>query len=175
MDHGARWLAVTFTQTGRARMPFSSVLQPGGAIGRGSTCGSRGSRTAARNVSSSRAAIWRVFARSLRRMPSPAFPVSNIFMSRGVPRPAAAFLKADLVDRLDLYRAPILIGEGLPAIGDIGLHDLGRDAWHVGTYRAASAWQRPVRSLSAAAVREREANVHRYRHRHRHRRERRAT
>lgn len=34
---------------------------------------------------------------------------------------AAAFLQADLVDRLIIYRAPILIGNGLPAIGDIGL------------------------------------------------------
>jgi diaminohydroxyphosphoribosylaminopyrimidine deaminase/5-amino-6-(5-phosphoribosylamino)uracil reductase len=37
---------------------------------------------------------------------------------------AAAFLAADLVDRLLLYRAPILIGRGLPGIGDIGLTDL---------------------------------------------------
>ena len=34
---------------------------------------------------------------------------------------AASFLRADLVDRLLLYRAPILIGEGRPALGDIGL------------------------------------------------------
>ncbi|HEX4695160.1 bifunctional diaminohydroxyphosphoribosylaminopyrimidine deaminase/5-amino-6-(5-phosphoribosylamino)uracil reductase RibD [Sphingomonas sp.] len=37
---------------------------------------------------------------------------------------AAAFLAADLVDRLLLYRAPILIGGGKPAIGDIGLASL---------------------------------------------------
>jgi diaminohydroxyphosphoribosylaminopyrimidine deaminase/5-amino-6-(5-phosphoribosylamino)uracil reductase len=37
---------------------------------------------------------------------------------------AAAFLAADLVDRLLLYRAPILIGHGKPALGDIGLSDL---------------------------------------------------
>ncbi|HKY83178.1 MAG TPA: bifunctional diaminohydroxyphosphoribosylaminopyrimidine deaminase/5-amino-6-(5-phosphoribosylamino)uracil reductase RibD [Sphingobium sp.] len=37
---------------------------------------------------------------------------------------AAAFLRADLVDRLLLYRAPILIGTGLPGIGDIGLAGL---------------------------------------------------
>lgn len=37
---------------------------------------------------------------------------------------AAAFLAADLVDRLVLYRAPILIGSGKPALGDIGLTDL---------------------------------------------------
>ncbi len=37
---------------------------------------------------------------------------------------AAAFLAEDLVDRLLLYRAPIVIGDGRPAIGDIGLADL---------------------------------------------------
>ncbi|API61224.1 riboflavin biosynthesis protein RibD [Tardibacter chloracetimidivorans] len=37
---------------------------------------------------------------------------------------AAAFLAADLVDRLLLYSAPILIGGGRPALGDIGLADL---------------------------------------------------
>ncbi|MBY8824871.1 bifunctional diaminohydroxyphosphoribosylaminopyrimidine deaminase/5-amino-6-(5-phosphoribosylamino)uracil reductase RibD [Sphingomonas colocasiae] len=37
---------------------------------------------------------------------------------------ASAFLTADLVDRLLLYRAPILIGGGCAALGDIGLADL---------------------------------------------------
>jgi len=37
---------------------------------------------------------------------------------------AAAFLAADRVDRLLLYRAPILIGDGRHALGDIGLGDL---------------------------------------------------
>lgn len=37
---------------------------------------------------------------------------------------AAAFLAADRVDRLLLYRAPILIGDGRSALGDIGLTDL---------------------------------------------------
>jgi diaminohydroxyphosphoribosylaminopyrimidine deaminase/5-amino-6-(5-phosphoribosylamino)uracil reductase len=36
----------------------------------------------------------------------------------------AAFLEADLVDRLLIYRAPILIGGGQPALGDIGLGSL---------------------------------------------------
>ncbi|NVE94910.1 bifunctional diaminohydroxyphosphoribosylaminopyrimidine deaminase/5-amino-6-(5-phosphoribosylamino)uracil reductase RibD [Altererythrobacter lutimaris] len=37
---------------------------------------------------------------------------------------SASFLKADLVDRLEIYRAPIIIGDGLRAIGDLGLTDL---------------------------------------------------
>jgi diaminohydroxyphosphoribosylaminopyrimidine deaminase/5-amino-6-(5-phosphoribosylamino)uracil reductase len=45
---------------------------------------------------------------------------------------AAAFLRAGLVDRLLLYRAPILIGGGMAALGDIGLTDLGQahGRWH---------------------------------------------
>lgn len=39
---------------------------------------------------------------------------------------AASFLRADLVDRLLLYRAPIVVGEGLAGIGDIGLADLAQ-------------------------------------------------
>ncbi len=39
----------------------------------------------------------------------------------GGARTAAAFLAADLVDRLLIYRAPVVIGGGLAAIGDIGL------------------------------------------------------
>ncbi len=34
---------------------------------------------------------------------------------------AASFLSADLVDRLEIYRAPIVIGNGYAAVGDIGL------------------------------------------------------
>ena len=41
----------------------------------------------------------------------------------GGPRTAAAFLAADLVDRLLLYRAPILVGGGA-TLPDIGLADL---------------------------------------------------
>jgi diaminohydroxyphosphoribosylaminopyrimidine deaminase / 5-amino-6-(5-phosphoribosylamino)uracil reductase len=37
---------------------------------------------------------------------------------------AAAFLRADLVDRLLLYRAPILIGGGKACLGDVGLESL---------------------------------------------------
>ncbi len=51
---------------------------------------------------------------------------------------AAAFLKADLVDRLLLYRAPILIGGGKAALGDIGLQQL--DSAH-------GRWKRSDRRL----------------------------
>lgn len=37
---------------------------------------------------------------------------------------AAAFVRADLVDRLLLYRAPILLGDGKSAVQSIGLHHL---------------------------------------------------
>jgi len=37
---------------------------------------------------------------------------------------AASFISRDLVDRLELYRAPILIGSGRPMLGDIGLTSL---------------------------------------------------
>jgi diaminohydroxyphosphoribosylaminopyrimidine deaminase/5-amino-6-(5-phosphoribosylamino)uracil reductase len=37
---------------------------------------------------------------------------------------AASFLAADLVDRLEVYRAPIVIGDGLRAVNGTGLTDL---------------------------------------------------
>ena len=46
--------------------------------------------------------------------------VDHLFVEGGAAT-ASSFLKADLVDRLLLYRAPILIGSGKPALGDIGL------------------------------------------------------
>lgn len=44
---------------------------------------------------------------------------------------AATFLRAGLVDRLLLYRAPILIGGGRAALGDLGLTTLtdAHDRW----------------------------------------------
>lgn len=52
-----------------------------------------------------------------------ALPGDYLLVEGGA-RTAAAFLAADLVDRLLLYRAPILIGGGLAALGDIGLGSL---------------------------------------------------
>jgi len=47
---------------------------------------------------------------------------------------AASFIRADLIDEIAWFRAPIFIGgEGLPAIGSLGLDDL----------KSAARW-RPV-------------------------------
>ncbi|RXD03983.1 bifunctional diaminohydroxyphosphoribosylaminopyrimidine deaminase/5-amino-6-(5-phosphoribosylamino)uracil reductase RibD [Sphingomonas sp. UV9] len=54
-----------------------------------------------------------------------ALPAVDHILVEGGAAVASAFLAADLVDRLLLYRAPILIGAGKPALGDIGLTDLG--------------------------------------------------
>ncbi|VXC82830.1 Diaminohydroxyphosphoribosylaminopyrimidine deaminase / 5-amino-6-(5-phosphoribosylamino)uracil reductase (fragment) [Sphingomonas sp. 8AM] len=49
-------------------------------------------------------------------------PADHLFVEGGA-QTAAAFLRAKLVDRLLLYRAPILIGGGR-TLADIGLGDL---------------------------------------------------
>jgi len=49
--------------------------------------------------------------------------IQHLFVEGGAAT-AAAFLKAGLVDRILLYRAPIMIGGGLPGIADIGLTTL---------------------------------------------------
>ena len=54
-----------------------------------------------------------------------ALPQVNDLLVEGGAQTAAAFLKAGLVDMLMLYRAPILIGAGRAALGDIGLGALG--------------------------------------------------
>ncbi len=56
----------------------------------------------------------------------------DYLLVEGGAKAAAAFLGAGLVDRLIIYRAPILIGKGLAALGDIGLANLGEahGLWH---------------------------------------------
>ncbi|QXT37844.1 bifunctional diaminohydroxyphosphoribosylaminopyrimidine deaminase/5-amino-6-(5-phosphoribosylamino)uracil reductase RibD [Sphingomonas sanguinis] len=58
-------------------------------------------------------------------IPSPAATADlagvDRLMVEGGAKTASAFLAEDRVDRLLLYRAPILIGEGRAALGDIGL------------------------------------------------------
>ena len=60
------------------------------------------------------------------------------FYVEGGAATASAFLAADLIDRLEIYRAPILIGNGLPALRDIGLTDLAgaHGRWHRAETRA---------------------------------------
>ncbi len=48
----------------------------------------------------------------------------NNLLVEGGAATATSFLRAGLVDRLLLYRAPILIGGGMPCLGDIGLAQL---------------------------------------------------
>ena len=48
----------------------------------------------------------------------------NDLMVEGGSATATAFLAADLVDRLLIYRAPILIGEGRSSVGYIGLESI---------------------------------------------------
>lgn len=57
----------------------------------------------------------------------------NDLLVEGGAQTAAAFLAADLVDTLILYRAPILIGGGKPALADIGLASLAdaHNRWHL--------------------------------------------
>ncbi len=57
----------------------------------------------------------------------------NHVLIEGGAMTAASFIRAGLVDRLLLYRAPIIIGGGKPCIGDIGLQDLGtaHGQWHL--------------------------------------------
>jgi len=52
------------------------------------------------------------------------FDGAQYLMIEGGAGAAAAFLAADRVDRLLLYRAPIVLGAGQPGIGDIGLASL---------------------------------------------------
>ncbi len=61
----------------------------------------------------------------------------NRLMVEGGARTAASFLAAGLVDRLMLYRAPILIGSGMPCLADIGLARLAdaHDKWQLSDTR----------------------------------------
>ena len=51
-------------------------------------------------------------------------PDAQYLYVEGGAQTAAAFLAADLVDRLEIYRAPLVIGDGLRAIGTLGMTDL---------------------------------------------------
>jgi diaminohydroxyphosphoribosylaminopyrimidine deaminase/5-amino-6-(5-phosphoribosylamino)uracil reductase len=66
---------------------------------------------------------WTVIA-----APQDIAPLPNVdhILIEGGAAVASAFLAADLVDRLLLYRAPILIGGGKHSLRDIGLTDLAK-------------------------------------------------
>ena len=59
--------------------------------------------------------------------PEDVFALSGVndLLVEGGSATATAFLAADLVDRILLYRAPILIGEGRQSVGYIGLDAVG--------------------------------------------------
>ncbi|GAB5349784.1 bifunctional diaminohydroxyphosphoribosylaminopyrimidine deaminase/5-amino-6-(5-phosphoribosylamino)uracil reductase RibD [Alteriqipengyuania sp. 357] len=52
-------------------------------------------------------------------------PAQYLYVEGGA-QTAASFLAQDLVDRLEIYRAPILIGGGMPALPDFGLAELAQ-------------------------------------------------
>ncbi|NCP25194.1 MAG: bifunctional diaminohydroxyphosphoribosylaminopyrimidine deaminase/5-amino-6-(5-phosphoribosylamino)uracil reductase RibD [Erythrobacter sp.] len=83
-----------------------------------------------------RVALTRGTVEGIRCIPSPeaiaTLDALTLYVEGGAAT-AAAFLAADLVGRLEIYRAPIVIGNGLPAITDIGLGDLAE---------AHGRWQR---------------------------------
>jgi diaminohydroxyphosphoribosylaminopyrimidine deaminase/5-amino-6-(5-phosphoribosylamino)uracil reductase len=62
----------------------------------------------------------------------------NDLLVEGGSATASAFLTADLVDRLLIYRAPILIGEGKQSVGHVGLTRLAdaHGRWRLGESRA---------------------------------------
>ncbi|WP_228242767.1 bifunctional diaminohydroxyphosphoribosylaminopyrimidine deaminase/5-amino-6-(5-phosphoribosylamino)uracil reductase RibD [Porphyrobacter sp. GA68] len=65
--------------------------------------------------------------RAVLREPEAIFAMEEQYLYiEGGAETAAAFLRADLVDRLDLYRAPILVGAGRSAVGDLGITELAR-------------------------------------------------
>ena len=74
----------------------------------------------------------------------------NDLLVEGGSATATAFLTEDLVDRILIYRAPIIVGEGKSSFGYIGL-DAIADAH--GRWRAADARHRPARSLRAGSGR----------------------
>lgn len=69
----------------------------------------------------------------------------NELLVEGGAGAAAAFLSADLVDRLILYRAPILIGEGRPGVADLGLGRLAE---------AHGRWRRVATRVLGSDLRE---------------------
>jgi diaminohydroxyphosphoribosylaminopyrimidine deaminase / 5-amino-6-(5-phosphoribosylamino)uracil reductase len=70
----------------------------------------------------------------------------NDLLIEGGAETAAAFLAADLVDRLLIYRAPILIGDGKAGVGDLGLAALAdaHSRWQLAETRQLGSDTRQV-------------------------------
>ena len=62
----------------------------------------------------------------VRRWPSCSRATGSTSSSRAGPTLAAAFLRAGLVDEVVAYVAPMLLGAGLSAVGDLGIATIGR-------------------------------------------------
>ncbi|KQT34870.1 riboflavin biosynthesis protein RibD [Sphingomonas sp. Leaf412] len=96
------------------RSPVRVILSAGGPLpspdGKG-----KGRREAARKDEGGQ--LWIMSPQSIAALPG------DHLLIEGGARTAAAFLAADLVDRLLLYRAPVFVGGGR-ALPDIGLADL---------------------------------------------------
>lgn len=77
----------------------------------------------------------------------------NDLLVEGGAQTAAAFLASDLVDRLLIYRAPILIGDGKPAFGPIGLEALAdaHGRWHTTDTRQLGSDTRQVYERTRAS------------------------
>lgn len=85
--------------------------------------GSRGDRGGREDVSSGLSAASAISARTINTPSAISDLDADWLLIEGGMSTAASFLLADLVDRLLIYRAPILIGGGR-ALGDIGLGNL---------------------------------------------------
>ncbi len=79
--------------------------------------------------------------------------VLHLYVEGGA-QTAASFLKADLVDELHLYQAPILIGDGLSSLGALGLANLSQahgqwalaEARKLGSDRFTAYWRNRARA-----------------------------
>ena len=142
---------------------------------RGSMCacpGSKTSRRAARLLTRGDAVEgWETLS-----SPQDVFALHDVndLLVEGGSATATAFLSADLVDRILIYRAPILVGEGKSSFGYIGLDGIADAHGRWRACRRPGARHRPARSLRAGPRQGLGRHVHRDHHRHRHRPQRRA-
>lgn len=141
-DGGSRWLT---GETARAhvhsRRALADAILVGGATWRGDAPALDVRLPGLAGRSPERWVLSRVPVAGARQLPKPEAittieDIQYLYVEGGA-MTAAAFLRADLVDRLELYTAPIVIGCGRPAIGDIGLGGLAdaHDRWVIAERR----------------------------------------